>query len=127
MTQTLIVKANNHGFGADICIDGENIYFNQLEKNEYSGLGLSIISECFGRFPSDSHCQIAVDAGGSILKFHTNKWDEVTVEEVEIDSLAIVNYCNQLQSQNNPNAGKMLASLGEWVFADDWDSVEESL
>ena len=126
-TQKVIVKASNYGFGASIFVEGKEIYFNQLEKNEYSDLGLAVISECFGRFYPDFHCQIAVDAGGSILESHTNKWDETTVEVVEIESQSLVNYCNQLQSQANPNTGKMLTSLGEWVLADDWDRVEESL
>lgn len=74
---------------------------------------------------AQDHCSIALHAGGEIVSSHINKWGETTLEAVRVDSNELIDYCRRLRSAENPYRGMMQTSTGEWVFADDWDDVED--
>lgn len=123
---TTLTVISGSSYGASIIANGNKFHFSELNKSANSSLGLGVVWRTFLRFTGDAHCQIALDAGGKIVESETNKWNEVILKKVEVDLENLVAYCKKLQSAQNPHAGMMQTSTGEWVMADDWDIIEGS-
>ena len=121
---TTLTVISGSSYGASIIADGKKYHYSELNKTVNAHLGLGLVWETFLRFQGDDHCQIALDAGGKIVESETNKWNEVILKKVEVDSENLVTYCKKLDAAKNPHEGMMQTSTGEWVMADDWDIIE---
>jgi hypothetical protein len=113
----ILVKDGN-GFGATLSSEGQSVYYTKAAQ---IAPDLAIVGQVFGGFYNEQHCQIALDAGGTVVA-----GDASAPESVSVDSEALIAYCNRLRAARNPHAGMMQTSTGEWVMADDWDAIEDA-
>jgi hypothetical protein len=110
------------GYGASIIANGQRYYYNQAQQIAPE---LGVVASVLGGFYDYQHCQVALDAGGSVVKSSVNNWGETRLESVLVAANDLIAYCQKLQDAGDPHQGMMQTSTGEWVMADDWDAIED--